>query len=327
MLNGNNTATFIERTDVAKLAPLTVPKFDGNHKNWVPWKANFQALIHDRPGMAGSVKLSQLQNAVQGLAATVIKEFCLDPSDVSYGLAWEALCNVYDQRRVLVNEHFDALLKLAPAQNQTAETTATLMYTVRQHVSMLKTMNIAICDEFVLRILERCLPGYLLSRWMDKHSNREIPKLEKLYTFVQDSIFKQRAIGELPKRDHQSKRKGAGSKAEPPAKVSKNVANTLVTTSTTSNNACVQCGQSHRLYKCEKFNKAKLNERWELVKAKGLCRNCLYVYSTSCSSEKRCKKCHKDHHTLLHADKKSKPSSSSTSQPANDSNLSGTSQP
>ncbi|XP_058801544.1 uncharacterized protein LOC131670171 [Phymastichus coffea] len=209
MLNGNNTATFIERTDVAKLAPLTVPKFDGNHKNWVPWKANFQALIHDRLGMAGSVKLSQLQNAVQGLAATVIKEFCLDPSDDSYGLAWEALCNAYDQRCVLVNEHFDALLKLAPAQNPTVETTATLMYTVRQHVSMLKTMNIAICDEFVLRILERCLPGYLLSRWMDKHSNREIPKLEELYTFFQDSIFKQQAIGELPKRDHQSKRKGA----------------------------------------------------------------------------------------------------------------------
>ncbi|XP_058809943.1 uncharacterized protein LOC131675115 [Phymastichus coffea] len=265
MFNGSNTATFIERTDVAKLAPLTVPKFDGNHKNWVPWKANFQALIHDRPGMAGSVKLSQLQNAVQGLAATVIKEFCLDPSDVSYGLAWEALCNAYDQRRVLVNEHFDALLKLAPVQNPTAETTATLMYTVRQHVSMLKTMNIAICDEIVLRILEKCLPGYLQSRWMDKHSNREIPKLEELYIFVQDSIFKQRAIDELPKRDYQSKRKGAGSKAEPPAKVSKNIANTLVTTSTTSSNACVQCGQSHRLYKCEKFNQAKLNERWELV--------------------------------------------------------------
>ncbi|XP_058797621.1 uncharacterized protein LOC131667864 [Phymastichus coffea] len=191
MLNGNNTATFIERTDVVKLAPLTVPKFDGNHKNWVPWKANFQALIHDRPGMAGSVKLSQLQNAVHGLAATEPRM-----ASASEDLFPVKKRKIDDSKCFQFNEHFDALLKLAPVQNPTAETTATLMYTVRQHVSMLKTMNIAICDEFVLRILERCLPGYLLSRWMDKHSNREIPKLEELYIFVQDSIFKQRAIAE-----------------------------------------------------------------------------------------------------------------------------------
>ncbi|XP_033221120.1 uncharacterized protein LOC117175522 [Belonocnema kinseyi] len=266
----NNTVTFTERHDLPKLAAVPVPKFDGDQENWVLWKATFEAMIHDRPGLSGVVKLDQLKNAVSGLDLQVINEFCRSPSDQNYLAAWEALCKAYDQRRVIVNEHFDALLNLAPHPKPTADTTAGLMYTVRQHISMLKAMEITIGVEVVVRILERCLPKEILEKWIEQVSSGRYPKLEQFYNFIQNSVFKQRQIDKAPSVAHPNKRPG-GKNSAPPAKMSKPTARSLVTTSTSSSNSCPKCGQNHRLYSCEEFKKGSMKEKWDFVYANKLC--------------------------------------------------------
>lgn len=66
------------------------------------------------------------------------------------------------------------------------------------------------------------------------------------------------------------------------------------------------CSQSHRLHTCPEFSNLKIKDKWDLVKNRNLCHNCLYALPLLWSSSNRCKKCGKDHHTLLHSDKKFK---------------------
>ncbi|XP_012214797.2 uncharacterized protein [Linepithema humile] len=68
--------------------------------------------------------------------------------------------------------------------------------------------------------------------------------------------------------------------------------------------ACVYCESSHHIAKCEKFQELSASKKWEEVKKRQLCLNCLrkghYVQACTASA---CKICSKKHNTMLHSDK------------------------
>ena len=67
--------------------------------------------------------------------------------------------------------------------------------------------------------------------------------------------------------------------------------------------ACVACGKgNHPLGNCAKFQSATRGERWDLVMRNARYRNCLKSghIASKCRAPPMCKKCHKQHHTLLH---------------------------
>jgi len=67
---------------------------------------------------------------------------------------------------------------------------------------------------------------------------------------------------------------------------------------------CPLCNGSHRLFKCDRFNKLTTRQRLTQVKQLNLCFNCLHLFSKNhtCSTQV-CRQCHKRHHTLLHIGK------------------------
>jgi len=68
---------------------------------------------------------------------------------------------------------------------------------------------------------------------------------------------------------------------------------------------CPQCKQPHSLFKCNEFQKIKIEDRWNLAKKKKLCFRCLAHHDNalSCKRENPCKKCKRSHNTWLHEDK------------------------
>lgn len=64
---------------------------------------------------------------------------------------------------------------------------------------------------------------------------------------------------------------------------------------------CILCNRDHMLHNCSDFLKLSVGERFQMVKKKGLCFNCLrgnHLIS-ECKSG-NCNNCNKRHHTLLH---------------------------
>ena len=68
--------------------------------------------------------------------------------------------------------------------------------------------------------------------------------------------------------------------------------------------ACISCSVGkHPLYVCRKFKSMSAEKRMNLVRKHPLCFNFLHSghFTQQCSSYRRCRECHKPHHTLLHA--------------------------
>ena len=65
---------------------------------------------------------------------------------------------------------------------------------------------------------------------------------------------------------------------------------------------CIACREKHPLYACLKFKGFSPEQRLSMTRDHHLCMNCLSGdHSTkNCSSNYRCKRCQKPHHTLLH---------------------------
>ena len=70
--------------------------------------------------------------------------------------------------------------------------------------------------------------------------------------------------------------------------------------------ACSEiCGFEHKLHECPDFQKMSISKKYDLVKKKRACFNCLQTeHSVSeCGSKFSCSECKAKHHTLLHQPK------------------------
>ncbi|XP_058801393.1 uncharacterized protein LOC131670068 [Phymastichus coffea] len=315
LLNTSNL-TFTEQNDLPKLPEIRVATFSGDQNEWVAWKHSFVALVHERPNTSNFVKHSLLIGYLSGLAKGIIKH--LPPSEANYSIVWKELCNAFDQKRIVINEHIDAILTLPKLFEAKEDSLSNLLSLARQHVNMLKQLDIVVNEEFMIRILERCLPTSVVSRWQDRLVANKLPKLDELFSFIQNTIFSLHQLGTLPSS---SRKRPADKSNHAKSKVAKHEARSLVTTTADdkkhSKKSSPKCNEAHHLFVCPIFrDKMQHQEKRTFVNQNKLCRNCLYAHTFPYKSDKRCKTCGKAHHTLLHADKGSK-SSDNTSNGAN----------
>ena len=128
--------------------------------------------------------------------------------------------------------------------------------------------------------------------------------------FIKNTIFRLHSLQQTPPvvEISGSNRKRSGETVSyPQTKNSKTYGRSFVTTSSSTSpstpSSCPKCHDAHRLFKCSSFQKLGTQERWDFVKANKICRNCLWSHPLPCNSDKRCKKCNRNHHTLLHNEK------------------------
>lgn len=305
-LNASNL-TITDRQDLPRLPKITLPTFDGKRENWYSYKSKFITLIHSRTNISDAVKCSHLFGSLTGSALAKVNQF--EPSDTDYPTAWQTLLEFYDHKRVVAVEHLNAILDLPQFTKASADDLSTLWDTATQHLHILKGLDARSGDDFVVRIIERCLPPAIRSKWQDTLKMDELPKLAELLTFIQTAIVKQQAFDDSHPTQRNAPKKRAGEQLTQPArKMSKSSGHTFVTAPTpkpaaTPRNTlvCPMCQGFHRLFKCAKFNGLKVQDRWTFIRKIQACQNCLWKHPLPCDSDKRCKECHLEHHTLLHS--------------------------
>ncbi|XP_015123798.1 uncharacterized protein LOC107045904 [Diachasma alloeum] len=320
-LNPSNI-TITERQDLPKLPKIRIPVFDGKRENWATYKNKFIALIHSRTDISDAVKCSQLFDSLTGQALAKVDQF--DPSDKDYPKAWKTLLDFYDHKRIVAVEHLNAILDLPQFTKASADDLSTLLDKTRQHLHILEGLGARSGDDFVVRIVERCLPPAVRRKWQDKLGMDELPKLDDLLEFIQNTIFKQQAgdCVSLPIRTHNLKKRTGENLSQSSSKFATTTSHTFVTSSKDDSSAsqltslvCPSCKEAHHLYKCPTFNGLRVQDRWNLVRKVKACHNCLWVHQFPCKSDKRSKKCSRNHHTLLHNEKgsqQSKPKDAAT---------------
>lgn len=101
-----------------KLAPITIPTFSGEWKEWTAFSGLFDSLIDANPYLAPVQKLQYLINYLQGEAREAIDHILL--CNESYPIAMNILRNRFNNKRKICDEYVANLLNLPKMEVSTA---------------------------------------------------------------------------------------------------------------------------------------------------------------------------------------------------------------
>ncbi|XP_053593879.1 uncharacterized protein LOC128667534 [Microplitis demolitor] len=296
---GNTTQT--EKQTLQKLPVPQLPTFSGDYNEWISFSNLFRGIIDKRDDIANIVKFQYLKTCVKGEAAQRIIH--LQASDENYQVAWTILKGTYELKRVLRNKHIGAIFELKKPETANPATLGHILNTVRQNLTSLETLGSQPAHDCFIWHLERILPDSVSEKWQDTLKPDDSPTVEDMFKFLEATISRMHTkSASNTKNSNANKRTFTGFPNQ--SKTFKNADGDRALVIATK--SCDYCrATDHYLYQCREFDKLTIPKRWEFVKQRNLCRNCLGKNHSPCTSRYHCKHCTKFHHSKLHSTKSS----------------------
>ena len=175
------------------------------------------------------------------------------------------------------------IVEAPPLKDGTGKEIRALHDLVIQHLRALKSLGHEPSQAFITSLLEMKLDSTTMFKWQRySQDHTDVPEHQELLDFL--NLRAQAAEASAEKKH-----------------VSKPV-NSMVISTTPTNN-CISCGlEKHQLYSCAKFRSLSHAEKMNLLRSKN---NCLRPshFVKKCRSLNHCKLCQRPHHTLLHQEK------------------------
>lgn len=275
-----------------KLPPCDTEIFSGGYEKWPSFRDMFSAIYDKHPKLSAAQKLFHLRAKTRGEAGQIVKQFAL--SDDNYRLAWNALVQRYENRRILINNQLRKIFALENVVSEKSKSLRNLQYTMNNSISILRTYNISVLawDPILVYWVSSKLPEETLTAWensIDDH--KEMPSWNRLNEFISKRLDLLESISDI-------RRPGSNSNAGVQRSQNHHVS------SDGTYRQCRICGEEHRLRKCPQFQAMTVSERRKYAEQNQVCFNCLtHGHSVnSCRSSSRCQVCQATHHTFLHAE-------------------------
>ncbi|XP_062713625.1 uncharacterized protein LOC134290488 [Aedes albopictus] len=277
------------------LPPLKVPlpTFDGSYENWYAFRSMFENIMNRYNAESPAIKLYHLRNALVGKAAGIIDQDIINNND--YAAAWNTLRDRFEDKRLIVNKHIEAILSLPKMTKESAIDLRKLIDICSKNVDALTNLNLPVVglgEMVILNVISSKMDFETRKAWELVQKPGQLPQYSNTMDFLKDRCKA------LEKIQVSLKAAGESVKQNRPAVKSEVKAHSLVTTEA----QCFHCSGSHPIWKCDTFQKAGYNaQKTSLIKS-GACFNCLQRGHTAsdCKSTHSCKKCRQRHHTLIH---------------------------
>lgn len=281
-----------------QLPTIQLPKFGGAYEGWLEFRDTFESLIHKNKAINDVQKFHYLRASLTGEAADVIGS--LEFISGNYMVAWDILCNRYNNTRLLVHNHVKALFNLESITRESSTHIRKTIDTVSKH---LRTLNIlkqptSHWDTLIIYLITTKLDIITAREW-EQYKPEDVPTLENLKQFLKlradllETLEQKQADRKLqnPKEKYQSKSNAFLIKKP----------------------SCGFCQKEHYIQNCADFLKLSPEDRVGQARKAKLCTNCLRRghFSKDCRSG-TCQRCNGKHHTILHyeRDKVQEPQSS-----------------
>lgn len=289
-----------------KLPIIKIPNFDGTYFKWLEFKETFSSLVHENTQIKNIYKFHYLNSYLEGEAARVICN--LEVTDKNYCQAWKLLCERFDNKRQLINNHLRSLLNIETVR-ETAKSLRFIIDHVTKNLRALSTLGLPTdkWDVLIIHMVTAKLDNTTCFKWEEFRNNvSEIPTLTDFFTFLKNRADVLETVYES-KLDRQNKTKpGVTPTSFNKVQQTKSFA---VTTSSESSQSpaksfeCSMCKGDHRLYECSAFKSKSPKDRNSIVKSLKLCENCLKPGHKveECKLVGSCRSCKRRHNSLLHS--------------------------
>lgn len=197
----------------------------------------------------------------------------------------------------MVKTYLDALLSVEPLKRESYESLSRLIDDFERNLQMIEKMNIDTKGWSVLLAHIVCsrLDTATLKQWENQHKSTDVPRYEVLIDFLRSHCIVLQLIA--PGKARASDPPRSDTARAPKIKVS-----SVHSVVNSAQKLCCFCNQSsHSSFKCDVFLRLAGSKRYNLVKKRSLCVNCLSAdhQVRNCSSG-ACRVCSQKHHTMLH---------------------------
>lgn len=269
--------------------PITVPRFSGRDEDWARFRSVFLAEVHSNLRLNNSQKLRHLLNAIGGRARHILGNWTSDLGE-SYDLAWQSLCTTYDNEFNTIRAHLRKIDALRPIQRPTCDAIREVLDTVRGAQRQLQVLVNAenLSEHLLMHRIERLLDSETLSQWALRRVPSALPTLNQMYEFLELRASALLGLTELSGLQfHQRTRDTSVVSA--------------IGRSDERRPDCNMCpGERHWPFKCIKFKKLSLSERWAHVNERRMCGNCFSLrHKANQCQDRKCPRCRTPHNSCL----------------------------
>ncbi|KAL7296452.1 hypothetical protein TKK_0010017 [Trichogramma kaykai] len=291
----------------ARLPRIELKEFDGTPREWESFRDLFRSLVHNDPGLTDVERLHYLKTSIKGDAAAAIQGF--EVTAQNYEPAWEALLSRYDNHRLLVRNHIEALLALKSMKTESATETQRILDELNRHRAPLQSLGRQVnqWDDWFVVLGSRAMDSATRLAWEEDVNSRDTEGTKAHPTFLQLQDF-------LLRRSMTLKASGMDRASNPtdyrrPTEAPRHHPRNVRSLATTAEVKCPACQGRHYLGKCETFLRMNVSSRRTLIAKEALCLNCLRGQhrAKDCASPFSCRSCEGRHHTLIHEEPMRRP--------------------
>ncbi|XP_053698889.1 uncharacterized protein LOC128745843 [Sabethes cyaneus] len=271
-----------------KLPEIRLPSFSGQLKEWVTFRDTFCSLIHKNQQLSAMDKFTYLKSSLNGEALQEINS--VEMTEANYDVAWITLEQKYENKKLIVKAHLESLFSVEAMKKESYESLSKLISDFEKNLLMLDKIGETTANWSTILVHMVCsrLDPTTLRHWESNHNSKTVPTYTNLIKFLREHCSVLQSVTTNKPTIVQEKRPRFG------------VSNAAVESGT----KCIFCGGAfHSAFRCFKFLKMKVSERFDVVRRNKLCLNCLTAGHQAKSCQKgRCHHCQQKHHSLLHTE-------------------------
>lgn len=295
------------KRQLVKLPTIKLPKFSGSYDTWLEFHDTFSSLIHDNDEIDEINKFHYLRSSLEGSAAIVIQS--IEFSAQNYNVAWELLCERFDNKRLLIENHVTALFNIESISKESSTALKTIIDNVNKNIRALKTLGEPVhnWDTLLIHLIRQKFDNKTFREWEECKGRMDKSKpitFEHIIDFIRNRA-------DLLETMEKSRHTTINTKNNTKIKAMVSTENTSPNNNSSSHN-CPKCNGDHNLSSCPQFLALSVNDRMSILPRYKVCYNCFRHghYPNNCKKP-GCKICKRKHHTLIHnTDYKPKPVSS-----------------
>ncbi|KAJ3657355.1 hypothetical protein Zmor_009165 [Zophobas morio] len=288
-----------------RLAPINLIKFDGSLKMWPTFRDLFNVSVHTNSVYSNIEKFHLLITHLSGELLSIVKS--LPISDGNYPVVYESLTNRYENKRLLVTTYWQSVNNANKATSDSPQSLRNLVNSFTENLAALDQISGSLNPPASLDLWDFTLFNWMLSK-LDASTRKRFELENSGIDFPTFNSLKEFVLRQCKALEVNNASTGPMSqRANPvpkPLKLDTPHQRGVVPHAFVANtgNKCVFCKSVHLIYQCPSFLGQSPQERYQSIKNKRCCINCLRNTHLikDCPSKSTCRKCQAQHHTLLH---------------------------
>uniref|UniRef100_A0A2A4JM97 Uncharacterized protein n=1 Tax=Heliothis virescens TaxID=7102 RepID=A0A2A4JM97_HELVI len=251
-------------------------------------------------------KFHYLRSSLEGSAAVVINS--IQFSAANYIVAWNLLCDRFDNKHLLIQHHISALFNIETISKESSVNLKVLIDQINKNLRALESLDepVSHWDTLLIYIITQKLDSKTYREWeeykgrLDKDFNIT---LTVFLTFIKSraELLETLEMSHSTISKHQNVTKSSKVRTMVIQDSNKTDNNNQVSDIHTKPKKCVKCNGEHNLSSCPQFLALSNEARLQLLPKYKICFNCFSSghYANNCKKS-GCKICRRRHHTLIH---------------------------